>query len=203
MLTAGTVMKAPEASRNRASRVPGLSLTLPQAARLWGIDRTCELVQANLIERRVLKRALNGTYVRRWLAQLAQAQSAVRPRNSIGSDPTTVGYVQKGPGGHHADDNDQYGDSRPADRREEGDHDHRPRVHGQPSHRRRCTQPSEKRSSRRRKPRTHIHGRSRRPRGRCLSIAADSMASPFVLQFQSARLPISSVWQPDPARLTR
>ena len=46
--------------------MPGLSLTLPQAARLWGIDRsTCERVLANLIERRVLKRALNGTYVRR------------------------------------------------------------------------------------------------------------------------------------------
>ena len=98
MLTAGTVMKALEASRSTASRVttrsetaraddrrttpaiaeailrveseyremPGLSLTLPQAARLWGIERsTCELVLANLIERRVLKRALNGTYVRR------------------------------------------------------------------------------------------------------------------------------------------
>lgn len=46
--------------------MPGLCLTLPQAARLWGIDRsTCELVLANLVERRVLKRALNGTYVRR------------------------------------------------------------------------------------------------------------------------------------------
>ena len=98
MLTARTIMKAPEASRNRASRatkpsetarpvdmrtmpaireailrvegeyreMPGLSVTLPQAARLWGMDRsTCELVLANLIERRVLKRALNGTYVRR------------------------------------------------------------------------------------------------------------------------------------------
>jgi hypothetical protein len=46
--------------------MPGLSLTLPQAARLWGLDRsTCELVLANLIERRVLKRAFNGTFVRR------------------------------------------------------------------------------------------------------------------------------------------
>ena len=46
--------------------MPGLSLTLPQAARLWAMDRsTCELVLANLIERRVLKRTLNGTYVRR------------------------------------------------------------------------------------------------------------------------------------------
>jgi hypothetical protein len=46
--------------------MPGLSLTLPQAARLWGLDYvTCELLLANLIERRILKRALNGTYVRR------------------------------------------------------------------------------------------------------------------------------------------
>lgn len=46
--------------------MPGLSLTLPQAARLLGLDRsTCELVLANLIERRVLQRALNGTFVRR------------------------------------------------------------------------------------------------------------------------------------------
>ena len=98
MLTAGTIMKAPEASRNTASQVmmpsetarrvdmrtmpaireailrvegeyremPGLSLTLPQAARLLGMDRsTCERVLADLVERRVLKRAWNGTYVRR------------------------------------------------------------------------------------------------------------------------------------------
>jgi Fic family protein len=46
--------------------MPGLSLTLPQAARLWGLDRrTCERVLATLIERRVLKRAVNGQYVRR------------------------------------------------------------------------------------------------------------------------------------------
>lgn len=98
MLTAGTIIKALEASRNRGLRVtmpsetarpvdmrtmpaireailrvegeyremPGLSLTVPQAARLWGMDRsTCELVLASLIERRVLKRAWNGAYVRR------------------------------------------------------------------------------------------------------------------------------------------
>ena len=46
--------------------MPGLSLTLPQAARLWGLDQsTCELLLTKLIERRVLKRAPNGTYVRR------------------------------------------------------------------------------------------------------------------------------------------
>ena len=46
--------------------MPGLSLTLAQAARLWGLDQgTCEQVLTRLVERRVLKRASNGTYVRR------------------------------------------------------------------------------------------------------------------------------------------
>jgi hypothetical protein len=46
--------------------MPGLSLTLPQAARLWGLDQsTCERVLATLMERQVLKRALNGTYISR------------------------------------------------------------------------------------------------------------------------------------------
>ena len=45
--------------------MPGLSLTLSQAERLWGLDRsTCEFVLTRLIERRVLRRAMNGTYVR-------------------------------------------------------------------------------------------------------------------------------------------
>ncbi len=86
MLTARTVVEAREADRNRATRktatpairesllrvegeyreMPGLSLTLRQAARLCGLDHgTCELVLTNLIERRILKRASNGTYVRR------------------------------------------------------------------------------------------------------------------------------------------
>ena len=46
--------------------MPGLSLTLAQARRLWGLDHsTCELVLTRLIEHGVLKRAANGTYVRR------------------------------------------------------------------------------------------------------------------------------------------
>jgi hypothetical protein len=46
--------------------MPGLNLTLPQTARLLGLDhRTCERVLAILIDRRVLKQAWNGTYVRR------------------------------------------------------------------------------------------------------------------------------------------
>jgi hypothetical protein len=96
MLTAQRTMKAPEASRATQARMPaetarpedvrtmpplrevilrvegeyrempGLSLTLPQAARLWGLDQsTCDRVLATLIERRVLKRALNGRYVGR------------------------------------------------------------------------------------------------------------------------------------------
>ena len=66
-------MRATPAIREAVLRVegeyremPGLSLTLRQAARLWGLDHsTCERVLTSLIERRVLKRALNGTYVRR------------------------------------------------------------------------------------------------------------------------------------------
>jgi hypothetical protein len=93
MLTARTVMKAGETSRasspSQTSRggdvhrtlaigevllrvegeyreMPGLSLTLPQAARLWGLDHsTCELVLTSLTDRRVLKRASNGAYIRR------------------------------------------------------------------------------------------------------------------------------------------
>ena len=61
---------------------------------------------------------------------------------------------------HHTSD----GDSRPADWRDEGDHDHRPRVHRQPSHRRHGTQPAQKRSSRWREPRAHVHGRGGRDR---------------------------------------
>ena len=46
--------------------MPGLSLTVHQAARLWGLDcDTCELVLTTLIERRVLARGLNGAYIRR------------------------------------------------------------------------------------------------------------------------------------------
>jgi hypothetical protein len=44
--------------------MPGLSLTLRQAERLWGLDRrTCEFALMTLIERRVLKRGMHGTYV--------------------------------------------------------------------------------------------------------------------------------------------
>ena len=45
--------------------MPGLSVTAPQAERLWGLDSTtCSFVLMTLIERGVLKRTARGTYVR-------------------------------------------------------------------------------------------------------------------------------------------
>jgi hypothetical protein len=45
--------------------MPGLSLTLSQAQRLWGLDRsTCALVLVTLVERRVLRQTPNGRFVR-------------------------------------------------------------------------------------------------------------------------------------------
>ncbi len=46
--------------------MPGLSLTVPQAERLWGLDAsTCATLLTALIERRVLTRTASGAYVRR------------------------------------------------------------------------------------------------------------------------------------------
>jgi hypothetical protein len=45
--------------------MPGLSVTASQAERLWGLDSiTCAFVLTTLIQRRVLKRTANGTYLR-------------------------------------------------------------------------------------------------------------------------------------------
>jgi hypothetical protein len=45
--------------------MPGLSLTVPQAARLWGLDSaTCAVVLTTLLERQVLRRTAIGTYLR-------------------------------------------------------------------------------------------------------------------------------------------
>ena len=44
--------------------MPGLSLTVPQAARLWGLDSgTCAVVLTTLLERQVLRRTAIGTYL--------------------------------------------------------------------------------------------------------------------------------------------
>jgi hypothetical protein len=57
--------------------MPALSLTAPQAQRLWGLDSTtCSFVLTTLIERGVLKQTAHGTYVRvegeggRWVTPL-------------------------------------------------------------------------------------------------------------------------------------
>ena len=46
--------------------MPGLCLTLPQAARLWQIDaRACESLLDALVEQGILKRTRDGAFVRR------------------------------------------------------------------------------------------------------------------------------------------
>jgi hypothetical protein len=45
--------------------MPGLSLTVSQAQRLWGLDKnTCALALTTLVERRVLKQTTVGTFLR-------------------------------------------------------------------------------------------------------------------------------------------
>ena len=45
--------------------MPGLSLTGPQAARLWGVDSgTCDVILKTLVECQVLRRTAIGTYLR-------------------------------------------------------------------------------------------------------------------------------------------
>ena len=45
--------------------MPGLSLTVSQAERLWGLDSgTCAFALTTLVERRVLRHTTGGTYLR-------------------------------------------------------------------------------------------------------------------------------------------
>jgi hypothetical protein len=51
--------------RGEYNEMPGLSLTMPQAQRLWALDqRTCALVLTTLVERRFLRMTARGRYVR-------------------------------------------------------------------------------------------------------------------------------------------
>lgn len=53
-------------ARGEYLEMPGLSLTVPQAQRLWGLDHmACSQVLQGLIEAGFLKRRPDGTYVRR------------------------------------------------------------------------------------------------------------------------------------------
>ena len=63
-----TVVSSDLISRARGEylEMPGLSLTVRQAQRLWGLDNTaCSQVLQGLIEAGFLKRRADGTYVRR------------------------------------------------------------------------------------------------------------------------------------------
>jgi hypothetical protein len=52
--------------RGEYSEMPGLSLTLAQAQRLWVLDgrRTCEALLDTLVAEDFLRRTLRGAYVR-------------------------------------------------------------------------------------------------------------------------------------------
>ena len=51
--------------RAEYTEMPGLSVTLAQAQRLWGVDeRTCRRVFDALIARGILRRTIKGCYVR-------------------------------------------------------------------------------------------------------------------------------------------
>jgi hypothetical protein len=50
------------------AEMPGLSVTLSQAQRLWAVDRhTCETVFDRLIARGVLRMTTKGRFVRAWM----------------------------------------------------------------------------------------------------------------------------------------
>lgn len=51
--------------RGEYDEMPGLALTMPQAQRLWALDRqTCTLLLSTLVERRFLRTTNRGRYVR-------------------------------------------------------------------------------------------------------------------------------------------
>lgn len=79
-----TQSKVPEASlddlvrrvRGEYDEMPGLSLTMPQAQRLWALDHpTCSVLLRALVEARFLRRTARGRYVR------AEQPAVVRARS--------------------------------------------------------------------------------------------------------------------------
>jgi hypothetical protein len=54
-----------ERVRSEFLEMPGLQLTLPQAARLWGLDQSsCEAVVEVLVRSAFLRRTVTGTVTR-------------------------------------------------------------------------------------------------------------------------------------------
>ena len=63
-------------ARGEYCEMPGLTLTLEQAARLWNLDNpTCEETLTTLVDEGFLRRKPNGTYTR-----AAEFDQNVRPR---------------------------------------------------------------------------------------------------------------------------
>ena len=61
----GTMRTLLEQIQAEYAEMPGLSLTLPQAQRLWAVDQaTCEELFGRLISRGVLRRTSKGRFVR-------------------------------------------------------------------------------------------------------------------------------------------
>ena len=61
----GAIRMLQEQVRAEYTEMPGLSVTLPQAQRLWAVDRAiCEEVFRRLISGGVLRRTAKGRFVR-------------------------------------------------------------------------------------------------------------------------------------------
>ena len=74
--------------RGEYGEMPGLTLTFPQACRLWQVDRlSCETVLEYLVNERFLYKTLNGAYVAlpatvRRHATASLSDSATLPRSA-------------------------------------------------------------------------------------------------------------------------
>ncbi len=76
--------------RGEYDEMPGLSLTMPQAQRLWALDQqTCAVVLRTLVEGRFLRRTPHGRYVRSEQARGVNGSANVDTRHRKG----TVVYV--------------------------------------------------------------------------------------------------------------
>jgi Fic family protein len=66
LYTTGTIGELLLRVEGEYREMPGLSLSAPQAERLWGLDAsTCASVLTALVERRILTRTTSGAYLRR------------------------------------------------------------------------------------------------------------------------------------------
>ena len=60
-----TIRTLMEQVRAEYAEMPGLSITLPQAQRLWAVEQhTCQEALSRLVSRGVLRRTRNGRFIR-------------------------------------------------------------------------------------------------------------------------------------------